>query len=410
MAVATGSAYARPLSTPDAATVVDGVMALVDPPARTFPTARYRGGLSLSSIGQPYLTAGAGALGGFFRAGMSVSFSDLLEQRQVQTAVQVGTRAHDFAFQTAYINRRARWTWGVLGAQLPVSFASVSTRAGDEPATIDRETEVFRQTHRQGMMLAAYPFSRAQRVELSTGLHAIGFANEVQTRRYARSNGAMVGEWEEPGIAPDAVVLFETAAALVYDSSVAGPTAPVLGGRSRFEIGQTFGDLSLVTLTADYRRYMMPVRPLTVAMRVQHVGRYGPDAADPRLLPLLWTVRGLVRGHSMRDVVGRSCPASTCERLTGNGARRVSVANVELRVPLMGPLGLIRESGPLPIDGFLFADAGWFASGDPAALHHAALHSAGGGARLNAAGFVFEFAAARAQRGWTLAANFRPGF
>ena len=30
--------------------------------------------------------------------------------------------------------------------------------------------------------------------------------------------------------------------------------------------------------------------------------------------------------------------------------------------------------------------------------------------RLNAAGFVFEFAAARAQRGWAFAMNFRPGF
>jgi Tol biopolymer transport system component len=410
MALATGARYAKPLSNPEPASATNSVIAPVDPPAHAFPSARYRGGLSLSSIGQPYLSAGAGALGGFFRAGMSVSFSDLLEQRQLQTAVQVGTRAHDFALQTAYINRRSRWTWGVLGAQLPVSFASVRTFAGDQPATIDRETEVFRQTHRQGMLLAAYPFSRAQRVELSTGVHAIGFATDVQTRRYARSNGAMVGEWEEPGIAPEAVVLFETAAALVYDSSVAGPTAPVLGSRSRFEVGQTFGDLSLVTLTADYRRYLMPARPLTIAMRVQHVGRYGPDAADPRLLPLLWTVRDLVRGYSMRDAVGRACSTNTCARLTDTGARRVSVANVELRVPLIGPLGVVRESGPLPIDGFLFADVGWFASGLPRALQHTALHSLGGGARLNAAGFVFEFAGARAQRGWTLAMNFRPGF
>jgi hypothetical protein len=260
------------------------------------------------------------------------------------------------------------------------------------------------------MVLAAYPFNRARRVELSTGLHAIGFANEVQIRRYARSNGALVGEWEEQGAAPTPVVLFETAAALVYDSSVAGPTAPVLGSRSRFEVGPTFGGLSLVSVTADYRRYMMPVRPLTVAMRVQHVGRYGADAADERLLPLVWTVRDLVRGYSMRDAVGRSCSANTCERLTDTGARRVTVANLELRVPLVGPLGVVRDVSRLPIDGFLFGDVGWFASGHAAAPQHTALRSVGGGARLNATGFVFEFAAARAQRGWALAMNFRPGF
>ena len=52
-----------------------------------------------------------------------------------------------------------------------------------------------------------------------------------------------------------------------------------------------------MTLTADYRRYMMPVRSLTVAMRIQHIGRYGADASDGRLLPLIWTVRDLVRGY-----------------------------------------------------------------------------------------------------------------
>jgi hypothetical protein len=206
------------------------------------------------------------------------------------------------------------------------------------------------------------------------------------------------------------VALFETSAALVYDSSVAGPTAPVLGSRSRFEIAPTFGDLSLITFTADYRRYVMPVRPLTVAMRLQHVGRYGADATDSRLLPLVWTVRDLVRGHSMRDAVGRACVTEGCQPLIEAGARRATVGNVELRLPVVGPLGVLRESGPLPIDGFLFADIGWFASGASIASHDTMLQSAGAGARLNATGFVFEFAAARAQRGWTMVMNFRPGF
>jgi hypothetical protein len=206
------------------------------------------------------------------------------------------------------------------------------------------------------------------------------------------------------------VGLLETGAALVYDSSVTGATAPVLGSRSRFEIAPTFGDLSFVTLTADYRRYSMPIRPLTVAMRVEHVGRYGADAADGRLLPLVWTVRDLVRGHSMRDAVGRSCSTSACEPLTDTGARRLSVANVELRLPLVGPLGLIRETGPLPIDGFAFADAGWFESGIAGDSRRSRLSSVGGGMRLNATGFVFEFAAARARRSWAFVMNFRPGF
>ena len=238
-------------------------------------------------------------------------FSDLLEQRQLQTAVQVGTSARDFAVQTAYVNRQSRWTWGMLGGQLPVTFLSARTRLGDS-STIVRDTEELRQIHRQGMMMAAYPFSRVQRIELSGGAHGISFASDLRTQTYTRSNGSLIDERESRGIAPDSVMLFETGAAIVHDSSVAGATAPVLGTRSRFEIAPTFGDLSLVTLTADYRRYMMPVRSLTVAMRMQHIGRYGADASDGRLLPLIWTVRDLVRGYSIRDAIGGRCTSNVC--------------------------------------------------------------------------------------------------
>lgn len=407
--LSSGTLYAKALSTPGETSIGSIAPALVST-VSTFPTARYRGGLSLSGVGQPYLSAGSGALGSFFRAGMSVTFSDLLEQRQLQTAVQVGTSARDFAWQTAYVNRQSRWTWGLLGAQMPVTFMSAAMRPGFDAATVVRDTEELRQIHRQGMMMAAYPFNRVQRLELSGGVHNISFASDIQTQTFARSSGSLIDEQQRRGAAPRGVTMLETGAALVYDSSVAGATAPVLGSRSRFEIAPSFGDLSLVTLIADYRRYMMPVRPLTVAWRVQHTGRYGADAADGRLLPLVWTIRDLVRGYSMRDAIGRQCSSLTCDSLTDAGARRVTVSNLEARLPMIGPLGVLGESGPLPIDAFVFADLGVFDSSLLGTIHRSILRSAGGGARLNAAGFVFEFAAARAQRGWALAVNFRPGF
>ena len=407
--ISSGALYAKTLSTPGETSIGNIGPALASA-ATEFPTARYRGGLTLSSVGQPYLSAGSGALGSFFRAGMSVTFSDLLEQHQLQTAVQVGTKARDFAWQAAFVNRQSRWTWGLLGAQLPVTFLSAATRPGLDAATIVRDTEELRQVHRQGMMMAAYPFTRVQRLELSGGLHHISFASDIRSQTFARSTGSLVDEHESRGSAPRAVTMLETGAALVYDSSVAGATAPVLGTRSRFEIAPSVGDLSLVTLIADYRRYMMPARRLTLAWRVQHTGRYGADASDGRLLPLVWTIRDLVRGYSMRDAIGRQCSSITCDSLTDVGARRVTVSNLEARLPVVGPLGVLRESGPLPIDAFVFADIGVFDSIAAASVHRAILRSAGGGARLNAAGFVFEFAAARARRGWALAVNFRPGF
>jgi hypothetical protein len=407
------TALSRPADDQPLAPVTPPLTPVVSPPRAAATPVRYRGRLGLSSVGQPYLSAGGGALGGFFRAGMSISFSDLLEQRQLQTAVQVGTRARDFAVQSAFVNRQSRWTWGFLGAQLPVGFVSTRTRL-EGPDGVARDTESFRQTHRQAMAMAAYPFSRVRRFELTAGLHSIAFDREVRTRRYDGATGQLIAEHDHHLPAPAHVALIESAAALVYDSSVAGPTAPVLGQRSRFEVAPTFGDLSFVTVTADYRRYLMAVRPLTLALRVQHVGRYGADASDGRLLPLVWTVRDLVRGYSMREAVGRPCTATACDPLIEAAARRLFVGNVELRAPLLGPLGLVRESTAVPVDAFLFADAGSFARGLPGDRSSTTIRTLGAGARLNATGFIFEFAAARTldrgDRGWTLAVNFRPGF
>ncbi|PYR00158.1 MAG: hypothetical protein DMF97_10085, partial [Acidobacteria bacterium] len=140
--------------------------------------------------------------------------------------------------------------------------------------------------------------------------------------------------------------------------------------------------MSLITMTADYRRYLMPVRPFSLAFRVEHVGRYGADATDPRLLPLVWTLRDLVRGYDPRDVLTTS---------------RLTVTNAELRVPLAGTFGRVSGSNALPIDVLAFTDAGAFdtqpVSGG--AVQRRLLRSVGAGIRLNAGGFVFEFDAVR---------------
>jgi hypothetical protein len=388
--------------------------------ADSYQSAPYRGGLSLDRISQPYLTAGSGALGGFFRAGLSLSFSDLLERQQIETSIQVGARPSDFAFQTAYVNRQSRWTWGLIGAQLPVMFGSSRTSIEPlegRPPDITRETVWLNQTHRQAMGMAVYPFSRVQRLELSGSVHTISYAREVRTRLYSGPVASLVREdiVRTPG--SPGVTLIETSAALVYDSSIRGATAPVLGRRSRFEITPTFGSSSFVTVVADYRRYFMPVRPLTVAARVEHIGRYGRGAGDPRLMPLVWTIRNLVRGYSLRDAASTPCNVMACESIADLGTRRLLVGNIELRLPIIGTFGVLGRSTSLPIDGLIFADAAEVASAPATSSGRRTrtlLRTAGAGARVNAGGFVFEVVAARPfdrpAAGWSFVANFWPGF
>jgi hypothetical protein len=155
-------------------------------------------------------------------------------------------------------------------------------------------------------------------------------------------------------------------------------------------------------------------------MRIQHVGRYGAGGGDPRLLPLVPTLRDLVRGYGDTLAVTRGCGdavAPDCTPMSYLSARRLLVGNIELRFP---PLGAFRRSaryGPLPLEALLFSDAGIFWSRAPvahAAVTRTPLRSVGAGVRLNAGGFLFEFDLVRPfdrpSRQWSFAFNVRPGF
>jgi hypothetical protein len=184
--------------------------------------------------------------------------------------------------------------------------------------------------------------------------------------------------------------------ALVYDTAVFGVASPVLGERYRVAVSPSMGDLQFVTTSADYRRYMMPVRPFTVAVRAQVQARTGPDVGDPRLLPLVWNLRDLVRGYDTDNTTVRTS--------------RLAVANAELRFPIAVLMGR-PATGAMPFEGLAFADCGhfWIPSSPSQSIC-----SAGAGARVNAAGLVFEFDAVRRlgpfADGWRLGINFLPGF
>jgi len=412
-----------PLETRHLVTAVGDTIVLPDSgPDRKFLEKPYARGLSLVSVGQPYLSAGGGAFGSFVRAGVSFGLGDILGEQEVETAVQVGKNVMDFAVQTAYLNRRSRWTWGAIAGQIPsvtgITRTARREAAGGGNATIVRESVLSEQIHRQTSALLRYPFSRARRIELSAGVDAIGFRTQALTSVFSAATGQRLENTREqrPGLASATVV--QTGASLVHDTSVHGAASPILGERYRFGIAPMFGGLTLATVVADYRKYVMPIRPFTLAMRVQHVGRYGRDADDPRLLPFVWLVQDVVRGYDGRQLPVRGCSTATlqgCDPIDAATTRRLTAANVELRFPIIGALRRTTSYGAVPLEGLVFSDAGAFWTGGPATTSAKTLvRSNGVGVRLNVGGFVFEFDAAKpvepVARGWRLSVNFRPGF
>jgi Tol biopolymer transport system component len=420
---------------PIEATTSPGVLPLVEMPARPAPLVdntlaslgeaavkRYRKTLSLNRVGTPYFSAGGGSFGTFIQAGMGLSWADMLGDQQMDLQLQVGRRRDDFAGQAVYVNRSRRVNLGVAIDYLPALFArSESTffSAGD---TATRQTDFLRQIHTGASGLVFYPFNRARRLEFSAGLEHVTFARETNQQIFSLASGKLLREENSTVRAASPITFAQTSAAFVEDTAVFGPTSPILGTRYRFEIAPAMGGLNFTTVLADYRRYVMPVRPFTIAMRARYVSRFGADATDPRLLPLVWTLRDQVRGYDLQSMVTAPCASPFgmgCAAVNLLDGSRLFVGNVELRFPLLGTLNRSFTYGPLPLEGIVFLDTGslWTrqgAAGGGAWSQHL-MRSVGAGVRINAGGMVFELAAVRPfdrpdKKGWTISFNVLPGF
>jgi len=156
---------------------------------------------------------------------------------------------------------------------------------------------------------------------------------------------------------------------------------------------------------------------------VLHYGRYGSDSDDDRLAPLFLGYPSLVRGYDQSSFTldeGPTAPGDTTfpvfDRLLGT---RLGVANVELRMGLLGPFGLAPSAGLPPAEIAAFFDAGtaWTSSNraDWLGGDRKTVTSHGLALRLN----LFGFAVAevdlvhpnnRPQKNWLWQFALQPGF
>jgi hypothetical protein len=370
--------------------------------------------LSLERIGQPYVSSGGGPFGTFVRGGGSLLFGDMLGERRFGAAVQIGNRLRDAAFEARYLNQERRWNWGAIGELEPTLRRYRRTEAIEfdgQPALFKSADYMQRMQLRLAGLLA-YPFSRGLRVEFTGGVRHAVYHRDVRSQVSSLTTGRILQQdrRESPGGTPTTVA--EIGSALVGDTTVFGPTGPLMGSRYRFEIAPAVGELSYVRVIADYRRYLMPVRPYSLALRLLHSGRYGRDGDDPRLLSSFLGSRYFVRGHSLDARHCQPTPDSPCgDELLGS---RLLVGNIELRVPVWGALRRQLEYGPLPADAFVFADGGLVWARGAGDRRRNMISSIGAGVRLNAGGLPFEIAAVRAldgpAQGWSFDFGWRVGF
>jgi Tol biopolymer transport system component len=387
----------------------------------------YDGKLALTYIGQPSLLVGSSQFGTYVGGGAALYFSDVLGNRNLTTALQVNGGLKDVTGLLAYYNLEHRLNWGIAAQQSPYlngAYASGTAEIDGEPSFVEQQF-LERQTNRQLQGIVAYPFSEVQRVELAAGVTHISFDRELQTRGFSLITGEQILDETQDLPAGKSLVLGVGSAALVYDNSFSGATAPILGQRYRLELSPTVGSIDYAGALADFRRYFMPVQRFTLATRLMHYGRYGFGGDDQRLQPLFIGYSGLVRGYRYGSFDASECAPppdapDSCpvfDRLLGS---RVLVGNIELRFPLFGVLGIgSGYYGVLPLDLHVFGDGGiaWGRDEDPsfAGGDREPVFSAGAGFRFN----LFGFAVAevnlvrpfdRPAKNWIWEFNLQPGF
>jgi hypothetical protein len=261
-----------------------------------------------------------------------------------------------------------------------------------------------------------FNIDRSRRIELGAGLRRTGFTWQTLTRVTDTASRDVVSRTKNEASGGRPLYLGETQLAFVYDTAVLGATSPVLGQRLRLEVEPAFGTRSFMDVRIDARKYMMPLRPVTIAARVQHVGRYGAGASDSRLTPLVVGLQSLVRGYDVRNFAADQCGAgaTTCSIIDELAGSRLGLVNLEVRAPLVGLFTGDLEYGKVPIDLLVFGDAGFLWTRGAGGAEQHRFRTIGAGGRANLGGFVIEVTAARPfdrlQNGWTASVLLRPGW
>jgi Tol biopolymer transport system component len=416
--------------------------------ALAYQTVPYRPRLGLDYLGQPQVgvSTGGGIYGrGGLYGGISGIFSDMLGRHTIYGTLQAQGQLDEIGFSAVYLNQQRRWNYGVAAERVPY-IAGAATASGFDPASSELRDQLllFRYFDTRLGGIAQYPFSNVQRVEFSGGFRRI--SQDIQIQEYfcpaeqqADGSIACVGseDFRTRKQHLPSFNLVEGSGALIYDSSLEGYTSPFAGQRYHFEIAPTFGTGRFVEATADYRKYFF-LRPMTLAFRGLHFGRYGRDQRlfGDQFLGYSFFIRGYdynsVRDQCNNEVQTGSNNGRECVVLDQLFGSRIGVGNAELRVPILSRL--VGGSGLSPIEGIAFADAGvaWgqTTNASSGALVNTSpvfrrglqddltkrgiLTSAGVGGRINVFGYVIVEAdfvkAFERDKGWHWQFAFQPGF
>ncbi|MFO7935369.1 MAG: BamA/TamA family outer membrane protein [Bacteroidales bacterium] len=354
-----------------------------------FELEPYKGKFGLEAISSVGVGVGFAQTTTAAQGGVSFLFSDMLKRNQLYLAARVNGRIIDAGGQAMYLNQKYRLNWGVSFSHIPSRFVrSFLTRdtIEDIPVTdlVQMEQRIFRD---QLSAFGIYPLSKKIRFE--AGISGSLYSFRIDSVNYYYSGNAYLGENRVQLDAPDPIRLYEAYVAYVGDNAYFGLTSPLRGYRYRLQVGRTEGETRFWSFIADYRRYFF-FKPVGIAFRAMHYGRYGEGDADYNDIYLGYPY--YVRGYTYSNLARQRCPDNSCLDVNQITGSKMLVAGAELRIPFTGPqrLALIKLRYVYS-DLVLFADGGlaWYDfnnigfSFDPAGEEHIPVFSVGASIRIN---------------------------
>jgi WD40 repeat protein len=416
------------------------------PKDTNFPVSPYQPKVSLSYVTPPSLAIGVDRYGTYGAGGISAYWSDMLGYRTIITTLVTGPQLMDTSGIVAYQNTRQRMNWGVVGQRMVYAYPYYTYYEDDTtypvPALVEQQI-VQRIINYDIAGFGSYPLNSAARFDVSAGFRYIDYSIIQYTRVYDLiSGGQIFYQKSHLPTAPGFGYGYITPA-FYYDTGIFGATSPIIGQNFGIAVSPSYGwtkdylvdgsgnvtlspsrPLQFFTFSADYRKYIVPVKPFTLAFRALHYARYGHDAEDSRFYPLYIGYWDLVRGYESYNNA----------QFNGNQlfGSKIFVANVEFRFPILRVLGVGKGYfGAWPLEFFSFFDTGlawatqpgywwggqtpedvkpWFAGGN-----RKPVMSYGVGLRTNLFGMLvlglnWVYPISNPQRGWHFQFAITPGF
>jgi hypothetical protein len=330
-------------------------------PVDSFAEKPYRAQFELSYIGNSGFGVATSTFGTGVAGGVAMMFTDITGDNQLFGALAVNGEIYDFGGQIGYLNQKRRVSWGGMVSHIPYPFARYrwiqdTIHVNGSAIEVYNQQLLLQRTFEDRLsFFSFYPISTTRRVEMGASLAWYYFRIDAINNYYygdPMTGLRKVAEGRERLDAPPGFALQRLNLAYVGDNSFFGMASPIRGQRYRLEAEKYFGRVNMWSATADFRRYEF-LRPITLAFRATHYGRYGQQAENELFYPLFLGYPGFVRGFDFNALSRlEGFDDFNFENLLGS---RVMLAGFEIRLPFTGP-----ERLALIPSGLFFTELNWF--------------------------------------------------